>query len=211
MILNIYKLLYNEYGPQGWWPANSQLEMCIGAILTQNTSWKNAEMAIKNLGRLGLLEKEKIIGVPLPVIEAAVMPSGFYRQKAARISEFCSSVDFGEIERLGTEEARERLLSINGIGKETADSMLLYAFGKPIFVIDAYTKRIYGRVSGNVIDGYEELRLVFEQGMPRDVQMYNEMHALLVEHAKRHCTKRKPKCSGCPLRDMCKMGSVAGK
>jgi len=109
------------------------------------------------------------------------------------------------------EEARERLLSINGIGKETADSMLLYAFGKPIFVIDAYTKRIYGRVSGNVIDGYEELRLVFEQGMPRDVQMYNEMHALLVEHAKRHCTKRKPKCSGGPLRDMCKMGSVAGK
>lgn len=201
-----FKILYSEYGRQHWWPAETPFEVCVGAILTQNTSWSNVEKAIANLRSKKLLSRDAILSCSDLELEQLVRPSGFYSQKAQRLKEFCRSISLDELDALSVMEARARLLAVKGIGKETADSILLYALRKPIFVIDAYTRRIHGRITGEDAFkvGYDELREGFEAALGRSTQKYNEMHALLVEHAKLHCTKSNPLCNPCPLRGMCR-------
>ncbi|MEM3364243.1 MAG: endonuclease [Candidatus Micrarchaeia archaeon] len=208
-IRTMFNILSRTYGKQNWWPADTPFEVCVGAILTQNTSWKNVEKAIANMKRGNLLSGSAILDSPTHILEKAIKPAGFYRQKAARLKYFCRHVYFDAIRKMSLHDARAHLLSLKGIGRETADSILLYAFNKPIFVVDAYTKRIYGRVfEGNestALD-YEKVRTVFEKALGKSAPKYNEMHALLVEHAKKHCTKSNPKCISCPLFRMCMFG-----
>lgn len=206
----LFNVLHSEYGPQHWWPAKTQVEVCIGAILAQNTSWKNVEKAIARMRKKGLLDCKAIMEADGKTIEDAVRSSGFYRQKAKRLKSFCTHTCFGAIRQMSVADARSYLLSIKGIGKETADSILLYAFNKPVFVVDAYTKRIYGRVFegkwGGTSLGYEDLRSMFESSLCGNIKKLNEMHALLVEHAKLFCTKRNPNCTYCPALKLCKFG-----
>ena len=207
-LLEVYELLLRSYGEQNWWPVDEEYhrehgtdpreEIVIGAVLTQNTSWRNVEKAIENLKREGALSFEGVLNTPLDKLEELIRPSGYYRQKARRlkvVSEKLSPVS--KVESV----SREELLSIEGIGRETADVILLYAGGRPYFVIDAYTKRIVERIFG-VRGSYEELRSWFEGNLPKDVELYKEFHALLDEHAKRFCRKD-PLCEGCPLTQVC--------
>lgn len=207
-IRKLFKILYSEYGPQHWWPAKTPFEVCVGAILTQNTSWKNVEKAISQMKRKGLIDCKSILDSDMRTLETAIMPAGFYKQKAKRLKQFCERAYFNALHHMSVQDARAYLLSIKGIGRETADSILLYAFNKPIFVIDAYTKRIYGRIFEGKYEGttrdYDDLRIEFEHALGSSTKVFNEMHALLVEHAKRFCTKRNPNCSSCPVRKMCR-------
>ena len=205
-IYPIYHRLLETYGPQGWWPAETPFEIVVGAILTQNTAWKNVEKAIENLKRANCLTPEKILNCPEERLKELIRSVGFYNQKTERlkiISHFI--LDSGGIERLRREPLhllREKLLSLKGIGRETADSILLYALDKPIFVVDAYTYRIFTRLG--IWEGpfdYEGIRSLVEEEIST-VPDLKEFHALLVEHAKRHCRK-KPICEGCPLKEVC--------
>jgi len=198
-LLNVYRKLYSEFGPQHWWPADNELEVIIGAILTQNTSWKNVEKAIKNLKPISL---SKMRSISRKELENRIRSSGFYKQKAERIKAIVKLLDKYSIETLKSmpvDKVRQLLLSVKGIGKETADSILLYALGKGIFVVDAYTKRIFNRL-GFDISGYEEVRKFVETNLPANY--YNEFHALLVKLAKEYCRK-KPNCRKCPLKSYC--------
>lgn len=188
MLLKIYRDLLKKHGKQNWWPKTGlfkpeKLEICIGAILTQNTSWKNVERAIKNLIKEDLTSAEKIVRTKLEKLERIIKPSGFYRQKAKRIKELCNLIlkrkDFFK------SVSREELLSIKGIGKETADSILLYACNKLTFVIDSYTRRFLlrlGLIKGN--ETYDYLQEFFEKKIPKDLEMYKEFHALIVADEK---------------------------
>ena len=188
----IYDILYKQFGPQHWWPANSRFEVIMGAILTQNTNWKNVEKAIKNLKERNLLNKEAIQNIPEKELASLIKPAGYYNQKAKKLKAF---VKFeGEI-------TRENLLNIWGIGPETVDSILLYAYNKPIFVIDAYTKRVINRL-GYKEQTYDELQTLFMENLPTDEKLFNEFHALLVQLGKNYC-KTKPVCEKCPLRKEC--------
>lgn len=199
------KLLFNRllehFGKQNWWPADTSFEVIVGAILTQNTSWRNVERAISNLKQAGKLTPEGILSLSNEELEDLIRPAGFYRQKAERLK-LMAMVDWAKVYSMPLKEAREYLLSLKGVGKETADSILLYALNKPIFVIDAYTKRIYHRLTGDKIDDYDQLRSIFEEQLS-SVYEFNEMHALLVELAKNYCLKNNPKCSQCPVSDLC--------
>ncbi len=181
-----YKL-YKKYGPQNWWPAETPYEVMVGAILTQNTNWRNVEKAISNLKEAGLLHPEAILKAGRKELEEAIRPAGFYRQKAQRLKEatkkWIEIMEGGE-ERL--EKLREEWLKVKGVGKETADSILLYALNKPIFVIDAYTKRFVFMEFNKVFKDYEEYRLFFEKGLPKDVELFKEYHALIVAWGKEH-------------------------
>ncbi|MFW6387219.1 MAG: endonuclease III domain-containing protein [Thermodesulfobacteriota bacterium] len=208
---HIYTRLYTTYGSQHWWPADSPFEVVLGAVLTQNTRWENVRMALDNVRAAGALSPGFFASLNEAELQVLIRPAGFFRQKSATLQrilraladEYCGEVDqflAGE-----TAEVRERLLDIKGIGPETADSILLYAGNHPIFVIDAYTRRICSRMGMCGPDaGYAELQSMFMQALPDDVQMFNEYHALLVELAKRCCTKKSPACDTCPLTDMCK-------
>ena len=204
-ITDIYKALYKAYGPQGWWPAKGRLEVIIGAILTQNTSWSNVEKAIVNL------KKEKVVSVPaLTRIRQAklarlIRPAGYFNIKAARIKNFIKYLNKnyqGSLIRMFKEDLkalREQLLDIKGIGPETADSILLYAGGKPIFVIDAYTKRILlCRGLARKSDLYDDIQRLFMGNLKKDARLFNEYHALLVKLGKDVCRK-KPLCRACPV------------
>ncbi len=204
----IFERLYNFFGPQGWWPGSTSFEIAIGAILAQNTSWKNAEKAIENLKKKTLSPSE-INKLPQKKLATLIKPAGYYNQKAKKIKEFVKFLyEFyeGKMENMKKEETerlREQLLSIKGIGKETADSILLYALEKPVFVVDAYTYRVtlrHGLISEDT--DYEELKKLFEDNLEKDVKLFNEYHALLVRVGKEFCKKNKPICSGCPLEDM---------
>lgn len=204
-IKEFYNSLYNRYGPQNWWPAESELECILGAILTQNTSWKNVEKAFENLKSRGLLSVEKLDSIPTKKLANLIRPSGYFNQKAIKIKAFISYVKKtynGDLDKMfdeDTHELREKLLRIKGIGPETADSILLYALKKPVFVIDAYTYRILSRHSmiPNEIS-YQEMQDLLMDSLPEDIQVFNEYHALLVRVGKEHC-KRKALCNGCPL------------
>ncbi len=207
MLLEIYRRLLWAYGPQGWWPADSPFEVMVGAILTQATNWRNVERAIGNLKKAGVLSPGGILKLPEEDLADLVRPAGFHRQKAKRLKALAKAVlSHGGTEAflsLPPERLREILLSLPGIGPETADSILLYAAQRPAFVVDAYTRRILSRlglIRGN--EHYEELRALFEGGLPRDARLYQEYHALLVRHGKEHCRVR-PRCPGCPLRELC--------
>jgi endonuclease-3 related protein len=185
-------------------------EICAGAILTQNTSWTNVEKALKELNREGLLSPEKLARCPLPRLERAVKSSGYFRQKARRLKEFSSRLLEDHPEGIGAwfssanaKELRAELLSYTGVGPETADCMVLYAAGKPSFVIDAYTRRIGERVGLAWGLSYNGWKSLFEGEMPPDVKVYNEYHALLVKLGKDFCRKTKPLCARCPLDLVC--------
>jgi len=215
----IYQKLFAHYGEQQWWPAQTPFEVAVGAVLTQNTNWNNVEKAITNLKKAKMLSPEKIVSASDSALEEAIRPSGFFKQKAKtlrRVAEFFVGFDFDSkrAKRKGdSKEAREKeisdlrssLQSIKGVGEETADSILLYALGLPVFVIDAYTIRFcerHGLVPKARRDkrDYELYRLFFESNLPRDAQHYNEFHALLVKLAKERCKKREKLCEGCPVK-----------
>ena len=203
--LQIYEKLYNYYGPQNWWPAETPFEMMIGSILVQNTNWRNVEKALERLRPH--LEPEKIDKLPMEELAQLIRSSGFYTVKAKRIKAFISwfkqyDYDIAEIKTMTKEKLRQELLQIHGIGRETADVMLVYAFDKPIFVVDAYARRIFYRLGYDMPSSYDGFRELVEMELPSDVTLYNEYHALLVEHAKRTC-RVKPICEACPLLDIC--------
>jgi endonuclease-3 related protein len=201
-----YDKLRADLGPQNWWPARTPFEVIVGAILTQNTAWVNVERAIANLRRERLLTPAALQRVPLAKLARLVRPSGYFRQKAKKLKAFVRFLRerFGgslvRMFRTPTAELREMLLAVHGIGPETADSILLYAGQHPVFVVDAYTKRVLAR-HGLVGEkaGYEEVRALFERKLPRDAQLYNEYHALLVQVGKNWCRPREPQCAACPL------------
>jgi len=199
-------MLYKRYGPQGWWPGDSKLECILGAVLTQNTSWTNAEKAILNLKKENIVGIKKLASVSTQALASLIRPSGYYNQKAIKIKRVLSFVTEnygGSLKRMFDEETRElrsKLLTINGIGPETADTILLYAGHKPVFVIDTYTYRVLSR-HGLVPEytTYEEIQELFTDTIPEDTAVYNEYHALLVRVGKEYCRKRSPACDGCPL------------
>jgi endonuclease-3 related protein len=203
----LYDKLYAHFGPQHWWPGETPFEVCVGAILTQNTAWTNVEKAIANLKKQGLLDFEKMLAVEESFLAECIRPAGYFNIKAKRLKSFLRGVkenfgDFARLADLPQDRLREALLSFSGVGPETADSMLLYAFDKPSFVVDAYTKRIL--VRHRLIDeaaDYHALKDYFESHLSADVTLYNEYHALIVRTGKELCRKSKPKCSECPLRD----------
>lgn len=197
-----------HYGPTHWWPGETPFEVAIGAILTQNTAWTNVERAIANLKRARLLRVKAMLACPLEDLEAAVRPSGYFRQKAKRLRIFAAHLaerygsSMARMARRPTEALREELLALNGIGPETADDILLYACGKPVFVVDAYTRRICARHGLAPPDiKYEPLRALFETHVPPDVAHYKEYHGLIVWTGKDFC-RREPRCAACPLGPM---------
>ncbi len=204
-IAGFYDVLYKHYGPQGWWPAKTELECILGAILTQNTAWKNVEKAMENLKREELISIDKLALIPVQHLASLIRPSGYFNQKAAKIKNFINFIlenYSGKLEEMfeeDTQTLRDKLLGIKGIGPETADSILLYAGKKPVFVIDAYTYRILSR-HGMIPEesSYGEMQELFMGSLPEDVQVFNEYHALLVRVGKEQC-KKTPLCEGCPL------------
>ncbi len=207
-MLKIYQKLYSSIGPRHWWPGDSPFEVIIGAILTQNTSWKNVEIAIRALKEKNLLDPLKLYRVGDRLLANTIKSSGFFNIKAKRIKTFMSFLFEnyqGSLEKMFSEgliPLREKLLKINGIGHETADSILLYAGGKPIFVVDAYTKRILAR--HNLISktaSYSEIQELFMENLKKDAGMFNEYHALLVYTGKYFC-KKTPNCENCPMKGL---------
>jgi endonuclease-3 related protein len=238
-IRKFYRTLYRAWGPQHWWPAETPFEVIVGAYLTQNTSWTNVEHAMENLRQAQVLSLDGIRKLRLARLERLIQPSGYFRQKARRLKTFISFLDDqyeGSLEQMFTQpmaKLREELLALNGVGPETADSILLYAGNHPVFVVDAYTRRILERHQTLPAKAdYEEIRLLLEQSLHRladqqekieaplasgfpgtvhqpssmstahrtaVVQIYNEMHGLIVGVGKFHCGKSEPKCDGCPL------------
>jgi endonuclease-3 related protein len=235
-LVRYYSALYARWGPQNWWPAESRLEVIVGAYLTQNTNWSNVEKAIANLRRARVLSVKALREIPLRRLEGLVRPSGYFRQKTKKLKTFIRFLDqnySGSLDRMfaqPTHKLREELLDLNGVGPETADSILLYAGNHPVFVVDAYTRRVldrHGVITKNT--KYEEIRALLEQAMsgaapeelafdrrgtePRHpvsrmsrtarsdlAQHFNELHALIVRVGNHHC-RSTPKCEACPLRE----------
>lgn len=221
VFMQAYSNLLKHYGKQGWWPLSKgglnakhyngapssdidRFEIIVGAILTQNTAWANVEKAIYNLNKAKLLDAKKIAKAGIKKIASLVKPAGYYNQKAERLKTAANYfLKNKSVFEKSAKEMREELLKVKGIGPETADSIVLYAFEKPSFVIDAYTRRIFSRLGiCKENDKYEEIQKLFESRLPLDTELFKEYHALIVEHAKRHC-KKKPLCGGCVLRMKC--------
>lgn len=202
---SIYKKLYKAFGPQHWWPGDTPFEVAVGAILTQNTNWGNVEKAINNLKKNSALTPSAIFDMKPETLAQLIRPAGYYNIKAMRLKSFVSAFmkDHGgsvaRLKKVPLDAAREWLLSVKGIGPETADSILLYALDKPIFVVDAYTKRVlhrHGIVSEDA--QYQEIQDIFMDNLKADLKLFNEYHALIVRVCKEHC-KKKPDCPKCPL------------
>jgi endonuclease-3 related protein len=195
----------NSFGPQGWWPAETAFEVIVGAVLTQNTAWKNVERAIDNLKRAGVLTAPGMNVIDEKKLAKLIKSSGYYNVKAKRLKNVMNFLNHeygGDLSRLSEDSlaaAREKILAVKGIGSETADSILLYAAGKSIFVVDAYTRRVLLR-HGMLTDGstYEQIQALFMQNLPHQVSLFKEFHALFVRLAKTYC-KTTPFCKGCPL------------
>jgi len=205
LLTAMYEAMLAEFGPRGWWPGRTKFEICVGAILTQNTAWRNVSRAISNLRAARKLTPLALHNLKQSELAELIVPSGYYNVKAKRLrnftgmlmSEYGGSLD--RLFKLPAPELREKLLSVNGIGRETADSIILYAAEKPIFVVDAYTRRIGSRHNLFPPDSdYETMRLFFTERLPADVQLFNEYHALIVGVGNRFCS-RTPKCETCPL------------
>lgn len=209
-LITVYNHLYKRYGPQYWWPAETPFEVMVGTVLTQNTAWTNVERAIFNLKQADALSPEAIISAPHEVLAEWLRPSGYFNIKAKRLKNYCewyqAQGGFDALNKLDDHALRHAVLSVNGVGPETADDILLYAFERPVFVIDAYTRRIFSRLGMLDHDmGYEHMRHHFEQQLAKEkkrVALFNEYHAQIVIHAKEHC-RVKPQCKGCPLRRGC--------
>ena len=200
----IYRCLFDCYGPQHWWPGDSRFEIMVGAVLTQNTAWSNVERAIANLKAADLLDPSAIINTDQVELAEMLRPSGYFNVKARRLRALCEFLlGSPDLEHHQDQALRDGFLAVHGIGPETADDILLYAFNRPVFVIDAYTRRLFKRL-GLIEEnpGYESLRRAFEQVLPTDAQMFNEYHALIVHHVK-HICKPRPDCRNCCLRSFC--------
>jgi endonuclease III related protein len=210
---DIYARLYAHFGAQHWWPGDGAFEVIVGAILTQNTAWTNVEKAMANLKRVQLLTPARMHRAPAARLARLVRPSGYFNLKAKKLKAFTRYL-FAEhrgsltrLFRLDTATLREQLLAVYGIGPETADSIILYAAHQPIFVIDAYTRRICARLGLSREDAsYDELQHLFMEHLPSAEPLFNEYHALLVALGKNYCTKRAPRCAECPLREVCATG-----
>lgn len=205
----VYDLLLAAYGPQHWWPADEPFEVIVGAILTQAAAWANVEKAMANLKRDGILSPNSLRGTPLEELARLIHPCGYYNSKAVKLKAFADRLGEGladSLERLFSREVeplRRELLSIHGIGEETADSIILYAARKPIFVIDAYTRRIMQRLGlGPGEDTYAAFQAYFMDNLPLSEPLFNEYHALLVRHGKSTC-RRRPLCQRCCLAGQC--------
>ncbi len=206
MLATIYEMLFAHYGDLGWWPAETPYEVIVGAVLTQNTAWSNVEKAI---GRFeGELSPERILNLPPEELQEIIRPAGFFRQKAQYLKDvtgwlmgYGCSMDL--LRRRPLPEIRSELLDVRGIGNETADSILLYAFHLPTFVVDAYTMRFFRRFPVAAGKTYMEVKAFCEAGLPRDVQVYQHFHALIVKNGKEHCRKQMS-CPGCPLEASCR-------
>jgi len=205
--LQVYEKLLSIYGAQHWWPADTPFEMMVGAILTQNTNWQNVETAIASLKTNNMLDCESIASCNLPQLGEIIRSSGSYMQKARYLQQFALFYyDNGKRKGLMKWPAstmRKQLLNVHGIGPETADSILLYALDKPVFVVDAYTKRLFMRLEhfSHEMD-YDSIQHYFQQRLPESLPLFQEFHALIVEHAKRYC-RVKPVCMECPLFECC--------
>lgn len=209
-IATVYDRLYKHYGPQHWWPADSVFEIIVGAVLTQNTAWINVERAIENLKQANALEVRVILATSHKRLAQMLKPSGYFNVKATRLKHICNWYSkHGEHAHLckwDTAALRKSLLAVHGIGKETADDILLYAFDRAVFVVDAYTRRLLrrmGLIAGD--EGYDELQRIIERGLTRrqnKSQIFNEYHALIVRHAKQSCAA-KPRCETCVLQRGC--------
>ncbi len=209
ILYEIYEKLYSYFGPQKWWPAQTPFEVCVGAILTQNANWKNVKKAIENLKNNNFLDPVKIYKISKDDLAKIIKSSGFYNLKAKRLKEFVKILveeyegDLNKLFSGDIYKIREKLLSIKGLGKETVDSILLYAGNLPIFVVDTYTYRILLR--HNLIPEqitYDEIQNLFMEHLPLDSRLFNEYHALLVACGKNFCKKREPFCETCPLKDL---------
>lgn len=215
----IYRRLYAVYGPQGWWPGDSPFEVIVGAILTQSTAWINVEKALAEMRNAGCWSFQAIAALPEPELAGIIRSSGYYNAKARKLQAFANHVlASGGLERLfaqDTASLRAELLSIHGIGDETADDIIVYAAGKPSFVIDAYTRRIIDRLElsprGRRNPGYRDYQALFHDNLPAETPLFNEFHALLDHHAKVTCTKREPRCQGCCLLDLCPTGRLTAR
>jgi len=201
-----YDSLFAAHGPQHWWPGRTRFEIIVGAILTQNTSWRNVEPAIRNLRAEKLLSPRAIETVSLARLARLIRSSGYFRQKAKKLKAFTRFLrseyggSLGRMFRTPTAALRQQLLGVHGIGPETADSILLYAGEHPVFVVDAYTRRMLERHQlATARHSYEEIRQFFESNLTPDVPLYNEFHALIVLTGKEYCRTRNPRCSECPL------------
>lgn len=206
-LLGVYAALFAAYGPQSWWPAVTPFEVMVGAILTQNTAWSNVELGLARLRARVPLTAEGILALPEAELAACLRPVGYFNVKGQRLRAFCAAyVAQGGLQglsRLATPELRHRLLAIKGVGPETTDDMLLYAFQRPVFVVDAYTRRLFtrlGELGGD--EGYETIRHAFEGALGADVPLFNEYHALIVRQGKEVCRPR-PRCGACCLAPLC--------
>lgn len=205
----IYDLLFNHYGSQSWWPGDTPFEIMVGAVLTQNTGWLNVTRAIDNLKERGLLSFSQLYAASLEEIAECIRPSGYFNIKASRLHNLLQMIVErynGELDELlgdTTSAARENLLSVKGVGPETADAILLYCGNHPVFVVDAYTHRVFSR--HNLVPDecdYHELQDAFTSTLPQDWQLYNEYHALIVKVGKEFCKKTNPLCAQCPLKGL---------
>jgi endonuclease-3 related protein len=215
-IREVYGRLYAAYGPQGWWPGGGVFEVIVGAILTQSAAWTNVEKALANLKTAGVLSPEGIAQTREGELAALLRPSGYFNAKARKLKAFVALLeerfggDLGRLLATPVGELRPLLLATHGIGPETSDSILLYAAERPVFVIDAYTRRVFSRLGiAAEPDTYEGWQRLFSEALPPDAAMFNEYHALTVRLAKDHC-RREPVCKGCPLLDGCPTG-LAGQ
>jgi endonuclease-3 related protein len=208
-LLQAYERLLAAFGPQHWWPGDSPFEIMVGAVLVQNTAWRNVERAIENLREAGVMSPHALYALPPAELAELIRPAGYYQVKANRlrnllrfvVEEYGGSLDAMFATSLGA--LREQLLAIHGIGPETADAILLYAGGKPTFVVDTYTHRVLARHSWIGYDaGYDEIKEEFESTLPADAPLFNEYHALLVRVGKDYCKRAAPNCDACPLASM---------
>ena len=213
LLREVYERLYKRFGPQGWWPGNGPWEVVVGAILTQSANWANVERALARLKGAGALSPQALRELPLERVAHLIRPSGYFRVKARKLRAFAEHLgrhwgdDLSAMLAQPGERLREELLSIYGVGEETADDILLYAGGHPWFVVDAYTRRVLERLGVAPPEKtYRAFQDLFHANLPRDPALFNEYHALLVRLGKEVCRKRDPLCPHCPLRDLCPTG-----
>jgi endonuclease-3 related protein len=210
-----YDRLFDAFGPQHWWPGDSPFEIMVGAVLVQNTSWRNVERAIQNLRDAAVMTPQSMYALPPEELAELIRPAGYYQVKTRRLRNLLQFVldNFGgSLDEMFTTELstlREQLLAVHGIGPETADAILLYAGGLPTFVVDTYTHRVLARHGWTGYDAdYHEIKEYFESALPADAPLYNEYHALLVRVGKDFCRRTAPRCEECPLFDMLPEGGI---
>lgn len=210
-LIDIYQTLRVHFGFLNWWPADSPFEVAVGTILTQNVAWSNVEKSILNLKKKGILSLNKLLDAPPQTVRRCIKPAGYYNVKYKRLMSLLKFIrdeldsDITNLKHYELNEARRMLLSINGVGKETADSILLYAAQFPIFVVDAYTRRLFYRLGilKSMDMEYDEVQSIFMKNLKKDVALYNDYHAQIVELSKNYCRK-KPICAECPISGLCK-------